>query len=247
MNESINKIFNSSKILKSSAVSKVRSNRDYLISPMIADELNTYRTWDVFPVFNDAYKHENNDPDNPNNKIGALGVRSIFNKSGAVMLGGTNDDIINQSSDWRISNNVPLMDSPAVRGRIRDHSKCTVKDLVLASSNGELGRETYSYSDFMYCKHLGKMSNNYLITLRRFPLPVDDYISAIGVEPEDRKEFSADTTNSIGCLVTWMGTPGNDMSNLLRYSYKMPFKFQTAQWNDMSGTGPDAAGGPLNA
>ena len=31
---------------------------------------------------------------------------------------------------------------------------------------------------FMYCKHLGKVSNNYMITLRRFPLPVDDYIGA---------------------------------------------------------------------
>ena len=73
------------------------------------------------------------------------------------------------------------MDSPDNRKAIRDHSKCSVKDLVEASREGLLGKSTYDYSDFMYCKHLGKVPNNYLITLRRFPLPVDDYISTLGV------------------------------------------------------------------
>ena len=45
----------------SPVVSKVRLNREYLISQNIADELNTYRTWDPFPVLNDAYKFEYKD------------------------------------------------------------------------------------------------------------------------------------------------------------------------------------------
>ena len=76
----------------------------------------------------------------------------------------------------------------------------------------------------MYCKHLGKIPNNYMVTLRRFPLPVDDYISSLGIG-KTRQEIDVASKNStpIGCLVTWIGTPGNDMGNFLKYSYKMPF------------------------
>jgi hypothetical protein len=44
-----------------------------------------------------------------------------------------------------------------------------------------------------------------------------------------------------------MGTPGNDMSNILKYSYKMPFTFQNSQWNQVSGADYDSQSGPLNA
>lgn len=249
-----NKLFNIGTIPISSHVSKVKSNRDYLLSAQVADELNTYRTWDIFPVANDAYVSQYDDNGKeiePLSYPGAPGVRSIFNKSGAVMLGGNTGsgyDITKTSSEWRISNNVPLMDSPEVRKRIRKNSGCSVKELVDASTDGSLGRETYSYSDFMYCKYLGKVSNNYLITLRRFPLPVDDYISSVG-EGATRTLSSIQSQNgvSIGCMVTWMGTPGNDISNILKYSYKMPFKFQNADWHSAQGNDYDSGRGPLNA
>ena len=255
MSDKINKMFSLGNLPTSTVVSKMRTNREYLLSSYVADELNTYRTWASFPVPNDAYVPEYDKENNYKEKVdgnngpGAPGVRSIFNKSGAVMLGGPKGfkyNVTDSSSDWRIANNVPLMDSPAVREKIRQNSDCSIKGLVAASEAGELGQSTYAYSDFMYCKYLGQVSNNYMITLRRFPLPVDDYISSVGVGSW-RRQLSSHNNTSIGCMVTWMGTPGNDMSNILKYSFKMPYRFQNAQWEEMRGQDYDSGKGFLNA
>ena len=251
-----NQLFEISKNIKSdSRVSKVRVGRDYLISKHTAEELNTYVSFDPFRVFNDAYPiavldektgKESSEPP----KAGTPGVRSIFNAAGAVVVGtatgkvSTKDIISGEASDWRISNNVPLMDNRDSRLAIRKSSDCSVKALVQASADGELGRATYAFSDFMYCKHLGKVSNNYLITLRRFPIPVDDYISTMGKTGDMRRDpdIASKNSTSIGCLVTWMGTPGNDMSNLLKYSYNLPFKSQDAKWETVQNSGDQNQG-----
>ena len=255
-----NKLYSKPKIIKQgNAVSRVKYNREYLSSKSINEEMNTYVSFSPFKTFNDiyasSYKEGSNgewvkDPD-AEKGTGTPGVRSLFNKAGAVVLGSNSGSMDvdvtdgNAVSSWRISNNVPLIDSPTARRRIRAHSGCTVKELVEASKNGLLGRNIYSYSDFMYCKHLGKVSNNYLITLRRFPLPVDDFISSLG-ENERLQDFAQSKhAQSIGCMVTWLGTPGNEMNNILKYSVSMPFKEQTAQWEDSS-VDADSNGGMLN-
>jgi hypothetical protein len=138
----------------------------------------------------------------------------------------------NVTNPWRIANNVPLMDSPVARQRIRKSSGCSIKELVDASQAGLMGQETYAYSDFMYCKHLGKVSNNYMITLRRFPLPVDDYIGANGETPENRIAAASKNSACIGCMVNWMGVSGNELTNLLKYNFSMPFKEENAEWQD---------------
>lgn len=229
-------------------VQKVKYNREQLLSSETAKELNTYLNFGVFPSFAETFipYYENGQlVDAPaNNKfeakagIGTPGVRSIFNRAGMVLLGSKdgnyNVNIADGSSvhSWRISNNVPLMDSPKARQRIRQSSGCSIKELVTASQRGEMGQETYAYSDFMYCKHLGKMPNNYMVTLRRFPLPVDDYIGARGEKGDDRIKQVARNAACIGCMVTWMGVSGNDLSGLLKYSFNMPFKFETAEMQD---------------
>lgn len=255
-----NKLYSKPKIIKQgSAVSKVKYNREYLASKSLNEEMNTYVGFSPFKTFNDiyasAYKEGSNgewvkDPDSESG-TGTPGVRSLFNKAGAVVLGSKDGSLDvdvtdgEKVSSWRISNNVPLIDSRAARRKIRAHSGCTVRELVEASKNGLLGRNIYSYSDFMYCKHLGKVSNNYLITLRRFPLPVDDFISALGEEERLQDFAQSKNSQSIGCLVTWLGTPGNEMNNILKYSVSMPFKEQTAQWED-SNQDADANTGMLN-
>lgn len=248
-------IFSKTTIVKNSSnVSKIKHNREYLLSKHVASELNTYLSFSPFVVFNDLYepKYKEQGKDwvkDPDATTGpsSLGVRSIFNKAGAVMLGSSNKDIdiTKSSGEWRISNNVPLMDSPKTRQRIRQNSGCSVKELVQASQLGLLGRSTYDYSDFMYCKHLGKVSNNYLITLRRFPLPVDDFISTIGEKGRVSDVGQTNNPQSIGCLVTWMGTPGNEMNDILKYTVSMPFEEQTAQWEDAS-VDADSGGGIFN-
>ena len=253
MSESINKIFSKGTVLKdANNVQKIKYNREYLLK-YTAKELNTYLNMGVFPTFSDTYEtiyKSDNTEDKENEKIGAPGVRSLFNRSGAVILGNksgsTNEDITSNASDWRISTNTPLMDSPEIRKKIKNTSKCSIRDLVEASSNGELGRATYSYSDFMYCKHLGKVSNNYLITLRRFPLPVDDYITSWGLDADTHNTTQSKNASCIGCMVTWIGVSGNTMENVLKYSFKMPFKEATAEEQSQDNLKADQNQTPLN-
>lgn len=246
-------------------VSKMKVNREYLLSKETASELNTYLSFKPFATFNDLYASEydanGNEIFNDTKLVGTPGVRSLFNKSGAMIIGDggatswnwsasdttQNALILKEASAWRISNNVPLIDNRATRKAIKKESGCTVKDLVKASQEGLLGRNTYAFSDFMYCKYLGRLSNNYLITLRRFPYPVDDFISSVGTGRERaKKEYSTQNADSIGCLVTWMGTPGNDMNNILKYSVSMPFTEKNAQLRESS-IDADSGGGPANA
>lgn len=253
-----NKLFETNPELQAtSVVSKVRVNRDYLISNRTAEELNTYKSFEPFHTFADIYPKSYSEPNgdettDQNMPIKYPGVRSLFNKAGAVLIGGVvsqskYNPALEKASEWRISNNVPLMDNRVTRQAIRNDSGCTVKELVEASQKGLLGREIYSFSDFMFCKYLGRVSNNYMVTLRRFPYPVDDYISSIGIkENRGSKEYQTTNADSMGCLVTWMGTPGNDMANILKYVVNMPFKEQKAQIHQ-GGVDADAGGGPANA
>lgn len=267
---------NMSSVVSKDAVQKVKYDRVHLLSKEDAEELNTYLNFGVFPTFAETYKpvyRENSyERASEEEASGTPGVRSLFNRAGAVILGftegsgdGYNDIDIRKGEPkdthyWRIGNNVPLMDSPRARQRIRRSSGCSIKELVRDSQNGFMGQETYAYSDFMYCKHLGKVSNNYMVTLRRFPLPVDDYIGAYGEAlPTDkcgwtdndgsysRLDRSAKNSPCIGCMVTWMGVSGNELSNILKYNYKMPFKELEASFEQGQNIDADANTGLLSS
>ena len=258
-------------------------NRPHILNASISRELNTYINFGIFPTFGDTYPDdvtgdtsENTVSDVSKYKYttpggygpGTPGVRSLFNRAGAVIIGSKigsyNIDVRNplHLSDWRLTNNVPLMDNPVIRNSLSKRLSCSISDLVAASQAGQLGQETYAYSDFMYCKHLGKVSNNYLITLRRFPSPVDDFIGATGdLSNFDVYKHEADTESHkftnisnnpscIGCMVTWMGVSGNDLSQIMKYSFKMPFKEQSARLEDSktdADTNQTILGGLFNA
>lgn len=249
-----NKLFSTNTIPENNQVSKIRTNREYMLSKNTAYELNTYINFGAFASFNDVFAESYSPADNytkPQGSIGTPGVRSIFNRAGAVLIGSSDgkipnqNQIINQPSELRISNNVPLMDTPDTRKKIRNNSGCSIKELVQASSAGLLGRAIYSYSDFMYCKYLGKIPNNYLITLRRFPIPVGDFISSLGVGNTRRAEGKNNSPQQIGCLVNWLGVSGNNINDIMKYSMSMPFTEVNAKWNDVEGGYADEGGGKL--
>ena len=135
--DTINNIFSKGKLLQESGViPKIRYNREHLLKKETAERLNTYLNFGIFPTFTDTA--DPGDKQNPEQKIGTPGVRSIFNRAGAVILGSSNGgyavDITNGDEAnthwWRIANNVPLMDSPKARQRIRKSSGCSIKELV---------------------------------------------------------------------------------------------------------------------
>lgn len=250
---------------------RVRQNRTYLLSASTAEQFNTYFSFDVFPTFSDITDEASRakamekalDGGPLDYKVGTWGVRSIFNRYGAIIIGGEQNSAndvpdVRNSSEIRISNNAPLIDTPKNREEMRYISRnCTIRDLVEDSKKGILGRAIYSYADFMYCKHLGKMPNNYLVTLRRFPTPPDDYISNAGsratrmidTPPDPSSDKSrVDSSNPlpIGTMVTWLNTPGNNLEDILKYSVSMPYDEKTAQW-ESDQIDADASQKPLNA
>lgn len=201
----------------------------------VIDELNVYRNWGQFGVIPEFYEEKDEkgnqksvqwvDPYNNDKFKNTIGTKSLFNPVNAVRM----------TTVMQVENNAPLIDTPELRKRIKQRGDCSVKELVRASSNNEMGRAIYNYSDFMYCKHLGRVSNNYLITLRRFPFPCGDHINFTMRDNETEKRFNEHMPD-VGRLVTWMGTPGNEMSNILKYSVKMPWEEVEAHFENVDGS-----------
>ena len=202
---------------------------------------NTYRHFEPFalPMQNVLKDSKSKDKDgNPEmTTTSTYGTKSLFNNFNAVVL----------SDEYRTNANMPVLDNPESRKNQRKNTACTIKDLVDASEQGLMGRQMYSYSDFAYCKYLGKISNNYLITLRRFGSPCGDRIDkrtypSIRVLDESIQQHQPD----IGRLVTWLGTPNNELSKILTYTYKMQWedveaKFEDIEDESVEGQGPLAS------
>lgn len=102
-----------------------------------------------------------------------------------------------------------------------DWTDCSIKKLVELSNkfNDEgisaLGQERFKYADFMFCKDLGRISNNYLITLRRFNSPVGDDITC--------KNPSNIVSPDIGRMICYIGED-NKLDDILKYQYNTTWK-----------------------
>lgn len=204
----------------------IKKDRLNILSGDIAFEFNTYKNWAPFSILMEPHNFRNGTTtyvDGTNKLVneayyepghkecGIQGRRSLFNNMTAV----------NETNKVRISANAPLLDTPEYSIARKLENDCSIRSLIEATAQGKMGVATYSWADFMYCKYLGKCSNEYLITLRRFPYPPGDHINMIdyNIEKETQQHV-----NDIGRMVTWMGTPGNEMSNIMKYSVKIPYK-----------------------
>lgn len=102
---------------------------------------------------------------------------------------------------------------------------CTIKKLVEESqqpNGGQLGLATYRYADFMFCKDLGKISNNHLITLRKFPGPIGDSIFQEAY-PGNKEKITSGYPD-IGRLITWFGNEDNKLEDICRFNYNASWK-----------------------
>ena len=119
-----------------------------------------------------------------------------------------------------------------------DLSDCSIKTLVEKSQGNppELGLATYRYIDFMYCKDLGKIPNNRLITLRRFPVPVGDNIFR-DAHPNNTDKLANKLLKGvpdIGRLITWFDNDDNKLENICRYNYHATWKEFTSEIQQQS-------------
>ena len=161
------------------------------------------------------------------------GKRSLFNPYNAIHVLG-------------MTENVPLLygyngeedglsaDMPKT---LHDLSDCSISRLVKLSLERQsiLGQARYKYADFAFCKDLG-MPNNRLITLRRFTVPVGDYIfraAASSKTPEDNvttDEFEAFTTpGDVGRMCCYFDTDDNKLEEILKYSFAGTWKEMKAE------------------
>jgi hypothetical protein len=97
------------------------------------------------------------------------------------------------------------------------------------NTTGQTYPYPYSTNDFMWCKWYGKIPNNRLLTLRRYPIPVEDNLQS-GKLP----------LVPIAQAVTWWGEgTGNKISDVLNITYGF-------KWNDISADQVDVEGNELN-
>ena len=93
---------------------------------------------------------------------------------------------------------------------------------------------SYSESDFLQCEHYGTISNDYLITLRRFAYPVGDDI--MYPKQQGTKGEMVDVSQpDLARAITWMSPAlGNDIKEILKFSTKLPWKEETSGLQEAS-------------
>lgn len=177
------------------------------------------------------------------NPFNGVDVTGITERVPLILYG--NSDLGGQTLDNGLGDNISVFNGgekpeeatislqtmlpPGVKDDV-DISDCTIKTLVELSKDpktSELGLATYRYADFMYCKDLGKLSNNHLITLRKFPGPIGDNIFK-GAYPDNIDNPEA-AYPDIGRLITWFGNEDNKLEDICKFNYNATWKeFQAA-------------------
>lgn len=133
---------------------------------------------------------------------------------------------------YGIMENVPLMDGTILskhdKAEIAKLDDCSIRELVNLSSvrKSILGNARYRYADFMYCKDLGKISNNHMITLRKFAIPVGDNIfrSTVAKTAGEGKDDPMSSIGDVGRMITWFDTDDNKLSDIMSYEYEASWK-----------------------
>ena len=143
-------------------------------------------------------------------------------------------------------------------------AKKSVPTISLLVEDPELAKKTpYYYTDFLYCKYVGRIPLNHLITLRRYPAPTFDNLAVPGHNPAATNDIvggtGADNTRAMNAkssyitdastavagpdeffpiaqAVTWFGEEtGNKLSDILSFTVSMNWKLVEAEVNTVSG------------
>lgn len=101
----------------------------------------------------------------------------------------------------------------------------------------------YQYSDFALTRWYGKISNNYMITLRRFAYPVgDDIITPKGLDAAGKDVVDIQQPD-IARAITWMGEPtGNNLADIVKFSHGFNWKDAEAQVQTLNSQNKAASG-----
>jgi hypothetical protein len=117
-------------------------------------------------------------------------------------------------------------------------------NIIKWSKTGQTNAVEYDWPDFTWCKHYGDVPNNYMVTLRRFPMPCAD----------DLFDNSKNPAPDIGRMITWVDNSMNSFESVgMKFSHGMTWKkltadiqeveYQGAYQNEGLGLQNDYAGG----
>jgi hypothetical protein len=98
---------------------------------------------------------------------------------------------------------------------VQPSSAPTVNQIVAwsRSNDSNAAKFPYKFTDFAFLKWWKKIPNNYLITLRRYPFPVND---AVISGEEARKDLKLDKLKPVATMLTFLGEDtGNKISSIL--------------------------------
>lgn len=169
---------------------------------------------------------------------------TAFNNGGAL----TNKIIDGGADDKGVAGYAGNLFSPS--GNLAAGAKATPSISMLVSDEDLAKKTPYYYSDFLYCKYIGEIPLNQLITLRRYPAPTFDNLAVPGSRDNPPPADTAGTTASpkppgdsapsdfkpIAQAVTWYGEhTGNKLSDLLNFTVTMNWKAVDAEVNTASG------------
>jgi len=83
----------------------------------------------------------------------------------------------------------------------------------------------YFWKDFLYSKYYAQIPNNYMITLRRFPSPMNDNLSLPRQVKDNPKLYEQGLGRPVSQIVTWVGgETGNKLSDILKFSSGLNFE-----------------------
>ena len=125
----------------------------------------------------------------------------------------------------------------------------TARNIVEYSQEVGGASFSYSYSDFIQMEHYGQISNDYLITLRRFAYPVGDDLLSPKVAGTTGEKVDASAPD-LARAVTWLSPSlGNDLKEILKFKTGYEWKEAKSSIQEAQSKSADrgALGGMIDA
>lgn len=131
------------------------------------------------------------------------------------------NNIKGYSTDGKASNAEAM--STVLYGKAVEPTAKNIVSYAKESTAASLGFD-YDLIDFVQCEHYGQISNNHMVTLRRFPYPVaDDIISPKIITKTG--EVKDSHTPDLARAITWMSPAlGNDLKSILNFKTAYAWK-----------------------
>lgn len=147
------------------------------------------------------------------------GVPSIVNKYSLFQFKGFTTNGFAQKDYLDIDGNIQATDDQYKRAR-----NPTATNIITFFNENQASGKTgagmnYSWGDFLYCKYYGRITNNYMITVRRFAAPVPDNIW----DPKvfNNGKYVDNSQFDIARAITYMSeASGNKLEEILNLNFK---------------------------